>query len=84
MCNYCDYKEYLDRAYENMTGEKSGTRTDEDYHELALMIAPHKSTHDFQFLPLTQDNMNKLKLLAGPHGHAIFKILEAKRDFRKE
>ena len=79
MCNYCDYSELLSKAYENVF-EKKTRYDDMDFNKLQPIIAPYADVHGFQYYPLTEEIKNKLKLLAGPHGHALFKILEARRD----
>jgi hypothetical protein len=81
LCNYCDYAEYLHAAVFHMRGRPY--RNDDDLHKLVKLIAPEKSIHDFQYLPLEKEHIEKIKLLGGPHGRAILKMMEARNDSKR-
>jgi hypothetical protein len=79
MCNHCLYEPEFKRAYKNVFGERVSSIQDIDFNKLRFFIAPHKNADNFQFLELTHKELDKLKLLAGPYGPVIAKIIEARK-----
>ena len=78
MCNHCN--PLFRKALAVVAGYKPGDAMhDRDFDKLANLIAPHMSKHDFQYLEVGNEVYERVKLLAGPHGHAIAKMMKARR-----
>jgi hypothetical protein len=62
---------------------KKSSHKDVDYLKLKKVISPKKSDHAFQYNFLSGEELNRLKLYAGPHGYTLFKIMEARNEPNK-
>jgi hypothetical protein len=80
MCNFCTHDHLFRKIYNNVY-DKDPSDADifSEYRKLAPLITPHKTANQLQFEFLSIQENDRINLLAGPHGRAISKIMEARK-----